>query len=151
MKISLRGISRDDGPRIVRWRNRTDVRKWFWNSKRITLAEHNAWFDDYDNDVGQHRWIIEVDGKPVGSVGFTDRFANSAKLTIYIGEPKARGKGVAVAALEMAFKEGRNLGLYYITAEVKSKNKAALNLYAKVGFRVTAKTDEAVTMQKELT
>lgn len=76
-------------------------------------------------------------GNHVGNLIFDrlDEYLSSARLSIYIGEPEARGSGVGSRALRMgvekAFKE---LSLNKIWLIVHVQNNPAIRTYLKTGF-----------------
>lgn len=136
------GIIKDrDLVRLVAWRNRHDVARWFWNQPRLTIAKQLEWFDRYEHDPSQVRFIIyDRDGKPIGSCGLTDIYPMEgvADVTIYIGEPWARGKGYASAALRSLIHYAflwHNPTLRRLTAKVFADNEASLRLFEGLGFK----------------
>jgi RimJ/RimL family protein N-acetyltransferase len=149
MRITLRELARSDSALVVKWRNRWDVRRWFWDTRKTTIRKQEAWFDQYWRESLEYRWIIEVDGIPAGSVGFGPRMANGSGVSIYIGEPGFRRKGVAKKALRLAMNDGVHLGLHYYTAEIKPGNKASVALFASCGFKMKRRDDEMVVMEGE--
>jgi [ribosomal protein S18]-alanine N-acetyltransferase len=52
--------------------------------------------------------------------------------------PEERRRGVAAALLERILAEGRKLGAFRATLEVRRSNEAALALYKRLGFSVEA-------------
>ena len=143
-RLALRPVEPADLPRIVRWRNRPDVRRNIFNQPRLTLAAQRAWFKCYLADRGQVRFVVDAkEFGPIGVFALTDLRAaeGSAQLGVVIGEPKARGKGLAREALELLldfgfrkWKTGGPRGLNRVTAEVFDFNEPAIALYHKVGF-----------------
>jgi len=82
--------------------------------------------------------IVErTSGRSVGTIGLShiERTHRRAEYGILIGEPGARGKGLAAEAsrllLDYAF---RVLGLVRVYLHVFHDNEAAIRLYERVGF-----------------
>ena len=78
------------------------------------------------------------DGRHVGNVVLDqfDTHLQTARIFIYIGEPCARGQGIASAALRMAIARGfEQHKLYRIWLTVHERNARAISLYEKLGFR----------------
>jgi len=136
--VLLRPIAAADNPRLVAWRNSDDVRLKSFNQPPFTLEKQETWYAQYLHDPGQIRFIIEHrELGPVGCCGLTDirREEATAALAIYLGEPAARGRGLAREALELLIAYAwRDLRLHRITAEVFADNPAAAKLYEKAGF-----------------
>jgi RimJ/RimL family protein N-acetyltransferase len=143
-RLALRPIEPADLPLIVRWRNRPDVRRNIFNQPRLTLAAQRAWYRRYLADRTQVRFVVDArELGPIGTFGLTDLrpAEGSAQLAVLIGEPKARGKGLAREALELLldfgfrkWKTGGHPGLNRVTAEVFDFNGPAVALYRKAGF-----------------
>jgi diamine N-acetyltransferase len=82
-------------------------------------------------------FAIILDGRHVGNVVLDriDSVARTARLSIYVGEPAARGRGIGRAALEaaIAFAFDR-LQLNKVWLVVHSENRAAIKAYRAAGF-----------------
>ncbi len=156
-RLALRPIEPRDNALIVRWRNRPDVRRNIFNQPRLTLAAQRAWFKRYLADRSQVRFI--VDSKelgPVGTFGLTDLREGDAQLAVLLGEPRARGKGLAREAIELLldfgfrnWRIGGRPGLNRVTAEVFDHNEPAIALYRKVGFAPEGRLRRAHWDQRE--
>jgi RimJ/RimL family protein N-acetyltransferase len=78
------------------------------------------------------------EGRHIGNVVLDqlDTHLQTARISIYIGEPSARGKGLAAEALRMALARGfAQHRLHRIWLTVHERNAPALALYARAGFR----------------
>lgn len=96
--ISLRKITRDDTPLVIKWRNNERVRSHFIYRETFTTESHEKWLRE-KVDTGRVLQLIicenNRDYRPVGSVYFI--FGNDdrteAEYGIFIGEDDAVGKG----------------------------------------------------------
>jgi RimJ/RimL family protein N-acetyltransferase len=144
-RLALRPIAPADLSLMVGWRNRPDVRRNIYNQPRLTIAAQRVWFGNYLADRSQVRFIADSKALgPIGVFGLTDLrpAEGSALLGALLGEPAARGQGLACEALELLldfgfrrWDTGSSLGLNRVTAEVFDHNKPAIALYQKVGFK----------------
>jgi RimJ/RimL family protein N-acetyltransferase len=135
--IELREITAEDSERLFRWRLEPEVDRWMYSSPPSREA-HRAWFAGYLADPNRSGWIILEGGAPAGSMmleGVT-KPQRRAKLSWYIGEADARGRGAGRAAqvlgLDLAF--GR-YGMRKVWSEVVVGNVTALKALAASGFR----------------
>lgn len=80
-------------------------------------------------------FVYEIDKKIVGSLILLKR-KNSQRLRIYSisVDPDFRGKGIASKLLSQAEKAATDQNLKALTLEVKSTNRAAIDLYVRFGF-----------------
>lgn len=142
-RVVLRPVRSRDNRRILEWRNSMEVLGSFFTEEKSTLERQKTWYRTYLLDPAQVRFVIEARGLgPVGCCGFTDidEESASAKLTVFLGEARARGKGLARQALEVLLGWGfSQRGLARVTAEVFADNERAIRLYEKLGFEETAK------------
>ena len=99
-----------------------------------TLARTLEWMGKDSVDA---RAIFHA-GQHIGNVVLDqlDTHLQTARISIYLGEPSARGKGLAAEALRLALARGfAQHRLYRIWLTVHERNGPALALYARVGFR----------------
>jgi diamine N-acetyltransferase len=148
--VSLRLIDKDDLPMTLTWRNRDNIRKWFFHTEPIALENHISWFNKYLHLNDDFIFIIEYDNKPVGQVSlynidWQNRDGEYGRLMI--GEDFARGKGVSKSAsmllLDIGFHE---LELEKIHLEVKRDNIAAQKIYNYCGFSVSNESNDVLYM-----
>lgn len=125
---------------MVRWRNQPVVRTGYFYRARISLAGQRRWLAKTLARPDARLWVIEVPpGRAVGMIGLYDivRPARSAEFGwLVIGEPDARGRGVATEAMRQVLRYGFDrLRLHRVTLLVRPGNAAVRRLYRHFGFR----------------
>lgn len=147
-KVELRPVSKDDMQTLLDWRNKDEIRNGFIQSEKITMADHLKWFERYLNKPGDIMFIIEENSllnKPVGSIALYDIDQDSETAEfgrLMIGEPEAKGKGIAKSATFLLCEFGfRELQLKSVYLEVFSDNFTAFKLYERSGFRKVGERD----------
>ena len=136
--ISLRNIRYEDTDLIVRWRNSEAVRCNFFYREEFTAETHLKWMDTKVKNGEVVQYIIEVDGRPVGSTYFRDidRKNLSAEYGVFIGED-VRGRGIGTEALRLTLdKAVSELGLKHIIARAIEGNNASINCFFHAGFTI---------------
>lgn len=94
------------------------------------------------------RFFVYEDGEVMGYMGMYT-VAGEGSVTNVATHPDHRRKGVALALVENSVKIGKELGLDYITLEVRESNAPAVKLYEKCGFRVMGKRKGFYSSPKE--
>ncbi len=139
-KVSLRMITEDDTPLVVKWRNNERVRNNFVFREHFTEELHYNWLRTkvFTGEVVQMIICENVnDYRPVGSVYFRyeDMGKTEAEYGIFIGEDDAIGKGygneTAVLAVEYAREE---LKIKRLMLRAFTSNEAAIKSYEHAGF-----------------
>ena len=152
--IYLRYMTVEDTDKIVAWRNSEAVRSRFIYRERFTTEGHLSWIKNMVEPGRVIQTIIcdlETD-EPLGSVYIRDidRQHKNAEYGIFIGEERARGRGVGTAAcrlmLKYCFEEE---GLHRVFLRVLSDNAPAIGSYEKAGFRREAFLREDVCLEGE--
>ena len=143
--VRIRPLVRDDAKAVVAWRNRPEVAAELFSATAPTIEGHLAWFDTLCRRTDRLEFIIELDEQPVGTIGLSalDFGRGEAEYGILLGEPAARGKGVALLAsqalLRYAFSD---LAMGLIRLELFADNVAARRLYDRLGFVESAPPPE---------
>ena len=150
--VSIRSIQDRDTSLIVRWRNLDTVRSKFIFQEKFTEALHRNWMKTKVKTGDAVQFIIELDGRPVGSVYLRDidTYNKKAEFGIFIGEDYARGYGVGKEAtrqiIEYAF---NHLNLNKIFLRVFEENVVAISCYKNVGFKYEGCAREDVIVNGE--
>ncbi len=133
----LREVESSDLDRLRAWRDAPEIRRWFFDASPVSAEQQLAWFNRYLADEGDVLYVIEADGRPVGTIGLAsiDRRQGTAELGRMLIEASARRRGWARQAvrilLEYAF---GTVGLHRVYCEVHEENVAARALYRDCGF-----------------
>ena len=138
-RVLLRRMGREDAEDVVRMRSEPEVQAQLFSKRPPTLDEHLRWLAGVQARDDRHEFMIveRTSGRSVGTIGLShiERTHRRAEYGILIGEPGARGKGLAAEAsrllLDYAF---RVLGLVRVYLHVFHDNEAAIRLYERVGF-----------------
>ena len=136
--ITLRKITYADTDMIVRWRNSEAVRCNFFYREEFSAETHLRWMETKVKSGEVVQYIIEVDGRPVGSTYFRDidRGRASAEYGVFIGED-VRGRGIGTEALKLTLdKAVSELGLRHIIARAIEGNDASINCFLHAGFTI---------------
>ena len=152
--IYLRPITRQDTKFIVAWRNSDAVRSRFIYREPFTEEGHEHWLETMV-DTGKAIQMIVCDlatDQPLGSVFVrdVDRKHSKAEYGIFLGEEKARGRGIGTAAaklmLRFCFVEEQ---FHRIYLRGLSDNVPAIRSYEKAGFVKEAHLRESVFLDEE--
>ena len=139
--VTLRPMSYDDVPHLVRWGSDPEFRHYQWGQKPGTFEEKKAraWIERMSRPGDSACWVIEHDGRPIGFANYRDFHpkGKSAEVGIGIGEPDLWGKHLGRDALETLVRYLFNgLGLHRVGLSVVAFNDRAISMYKAVGFEV---------------
>jgi RimJ/RimL family protein N-acetyltransferase len=104
-----------------------------------SLDRTRAWIEQAAADPATMPFAIEWNGRHVGNVVLDriDRYLGTCRLSIYVGETDARGKGVGRTAVQRAVEHAfKSLGLNKVWLTVHVHNAAAIAAYVAAGFAV---------------
>jgi len=139
-RVLLRRMCREDTADVVRMRAEPEVQAQLFSERPPTIEEHLRWLADMEARGDRHEFMIveRASGRSVGTIGLSriDLVNRRAEYGVLIGEPGARGKGLAAEAsrLLLAYAFG-TLGLRRVYLHVLARNADALRLYRRVGFQ----------------
>jgi len=135
--VSLREITDNDTPLILKWRNSEFVRNNFVIREPFTERSQKKWLSGVIAKGKAVQYIILSGNSPVGSVYIKDiDYAHrNGEFGIYIGEKDFTGKGLSFSAtkeiLKIAFEK---LKLHRVYLRVFPDNIPAIKTYEKAGF-----------------
>ena len=81
-------------------------------------------------------WVVEEDGKMVGSLGLTDEGDGEARVRWFLVEPSLRGQGLGRVLLDELFAKVEQAAYTRITLETFSDLEAAAHLYREHGLEL---------------
>lgn len=152
--IRLRLLEEADLPITLNWRNQDHIRRWFIYSEIITPEQHRLWFENYCKRDNDFVFIIEETheiNQPVGQISLYDIDWVQGRAEygrLMIGNPAARGKGIARTASEMLLSLGfEQFNLEEIYLEVFQDNESAIKVYRAVGFLPIGEKENLLKMQ----
>jgi RimJ/RimL family protein N-acetyltransferase len=138
-QIQLVRLHQRHAEAMYRWMCDPVVRENVGVRSEPSLARTGAWIEQATQDPTVAPFAIELDGVHVGNV-VLDRIDNhlaTCRLSIYVGEPLARGKGVGRAAVERAVEHAfYSLELNKVWLTVHVHNAPAIAAYVAAGFAV---------------
>jgi RimJ/RimL family protein N-acetyltransferase len=95
-------MQRDDAADVVRMRAEPEVEAQLFSQRPPTIDEHLRWLADVDVRGDRHEFMIveRTSGRSVGTIGLSriEPLHRRAEYGVLIGEPGARGKGLASEA-----------------------------------------------------
>ena len=145
-EVALRPLTEGDTALVVAWRNLPEIHSQLFSPRPPTEEEHRAWFARYQQRQDRRELVIELEGRPVGTIGLANLDLGDGRgdYGIALGVPEARGRGVALRASRLLLEFGFEvLGLQTIRLELWSDNLAARKLYDRLGFVLAPTQPEA--------
>ena len=141
--VKLRYIELEDTDNIVKWRNKSFVKKNLYSQENLTPDQHINYYNSRIKTGKVKQFIIlAFDGIEYQAIGTTflkniDGDSSKAEFGIFIGNEKAMGKGYGSQAtlltVDYAFRE-LELNRVYLT--VLADNYSAIKAYQKCGFEI---------------
>ena len=128
----LRKVKFNDKIHLFNWVNQLDsLSVKIENKNKVSLAEHERWFNERLDDKNTHIWIIEnKSGISLGQIRFQKKNTKYYDIDIYIIEIE-RQKGLASKALNKAMQISKPI---FLRALVKKNNIRSYDFFLKNGF-----------------
>ncbi|TKH10399.1 GNAT family N-acetyltransferase [Bacillus wiedmannii] len=140
-KLSIRKIKESDIELIRKWRNQSEIKKYFINTENISELEQQKWFENYLLKQDDIMFIVEekVNFKTaIGTVALYNINPNNNSVELgrlMIGSIPAQGKGLGKQATILAcIYAFEVLKSSYIYLCVFRNNIKAIKLYKSIGF-----------------
>jgi len=140
-RVRLRPLAAEDADAVVRWRNEPSVAQQMFSPPPVSREAHLRWFERARVGGDREEFIIlwRASGAEaaVGTIGLShiEPQHGRAEYGILIGDPSARGQGVARAASELLLDYAFGpRGLERVYLQAFADNAAALQLYVRLGF-----------------
>ncbi|WP_426736359.1 GNAT family N-acetyltransferase [Myxococcus faecalis] len=138
-ELRLVPITAIHAPAMSQWMKDPEVRRGVGIRAEASLARTEDWIAQASlPGSGVRGFAILVDEHHVGNVVLDrlDSHLSTARLSIYIGEPEARGRGMGRRAVREALAHAfEALKLFKVWLTVHEENVAARSTYLSLGFR----------------
>ena len=137
--LRLRPVDQGDARRMRAWMDDPQVSRNLGLQTRPTLAKTRAWIAQASESPSVSALAIEAAGRHVGNLVFDrlDRYLSTARLSIYIGEPAARLRGLGTRALRLGLQHAfTKLRMRKVWLVVHCQNTPAIRAYLNVGFTI---------------
>lgn len=126
MEVSLRPFAEADRQLLDRWAER--IKSETYMSRYVP-----------DPETCLLWWVIQAEGRDVGTVWLESAEPHAAVLGILLGDPALFGKGIGRRAIELALDQAcRMAPLQVARLNVRAENKRAISCYERCGFHVVA-------------
>ncbi|HEV8534260.1 MAG TPA: GNAT family N-acetyltransferase [Candidatus Limnocylindria bacterium] len=148
-RVTLRPMTHDDAPRLVRWSADADFAWNQWGRAPGRFGDADVarqWIDRFGERAGMP-FAIEHEGRPIGFASYRDLEpkARSAEVSIGIGEKALWGRALGREALALLVRHlVLDLRVHRVSLHVLAYNDRAINSYKAVGFRVEGLERDAV-------
>ena len=131
----IRMMITDDLDIVLAWRNHDDIRRFMYTTHKITMPEHQRWFELAARSPHKHLLIFEANKSPMGFIQLDQlRGGPVAEWGFYAAPdaPKGIGKRLGKTALRYAFE---TLGLHKICGQALSYNESSIRFHDALGFQ----------------
>lgn len=130
--VSLREITADAAPLIVKWRNDPANARWFPKQEPWTVSGHCAWYRDvYLTDPSQNLYLVCRNDVPVGTVGMSIRKGSGEVERVMLGDKSLAHGGIMREGLRQLMGA---YGLERYWLRVMPDNEIAIRFYEGLGF-----------------
>ena len=104
--VSLRFVTFDDAAFLMELNNDLEIAKYvIGNPKQVTLQEQMLWMKNLRLETGTKRFIVEHEGKSVGTVIISNIDTSNLIANVNIKLHKnARGKGIGKQSIKQALR-----------------------------------------------
>jgi RimJ/RimL family protein N-acetyltransferase len=136
--VELAPLSLEAAPRMLAWMQDAEVAGNIGLSREPSLEGTLAWLEKAQAAETVIAFAILLRGQHVGNVVFDqlERHLGLARLSVYLGEAEARGKGVGMAGMFLALGEWfAQPGWHKVWLTVHVENQAAIRTYERLGFQ----------------
>jgi len=136
--ITLRRAELRDCRTIFNWRNHPEVRRHFFDPRRLSYEEHEKWFKSSLEKKDRFIFLAYRGDHAVGVLRFDilDEMPGTAEVDIYVA-PDYQGRGLGKSILHEGERWVKKSGnIQKLVAKVKDENEASLRMFRACGFSV---------------
>jgi RimJ/RimL family protein N-acetyltransferase len=121
------------------WMKDPDISENLGLNHEPSLEKTVSWIQHALETADAWPYAVLLDGQHVGNVVFDqiDKHLNSARLSVYLGPPSVRGRGVGFTGMYLAIQEVfKQRSIHKIWLTVHARNHRAIQAYVCLGFQV---------------
>lgn len=135
----MRKLQKDDLYRTHEWLHRPDIQSKIGVKTPFTLEQQERWFEKLQQDASKivFALCLRKEGSHIGNVSLDmiDPRHSNARLSIFLAEQSARGKGYGTEAMELLQQYAFTvLKLHKIWCKTDVDDPTVLSFYEKLGF-----------------
>jgi spore coat polysaccharide biosynthesis predicted glycosyltransferase SpsG/ribosomal protein S18 acetylase RimI-like enzyme len=133
--VRFRTATEGDSERLRAWRNDPEVVAASRSPDPIGLEEHERWLEAVLEDPDRLLFVVEEDGRPVGSVRF-DASGDEAEINIAVAAShRGSGLGARIIRESSELLLGAYPSLRRVIAEVQTNNRRSALAFERAGYR----------------
>lgn len=135
--VALESLKLEHAEDMCRWAKDPEIAGNVGIRGPVSLESTRNWISKAQADDTRLAFAVTLDGRHVGNVvlDHLDRTTRDARLSIYVGDPEARGRGVGRAAVRLALREAFGpQDLERVWLIVHAENAGAIAAYVSAGF-----------------
>lgn len=145
--IYLRKLEETDLDRTWKWINEPDIYLTIGICIPVTKTAQKRWFNQLDASSSKIVFAIclKEEDKHVGnaSLDLIDHRHRNARLSIFVADPKLRGKSIGTRAMKLLIEYAfKFLNLHRLYCKTTAGNEKVINFYKKLGFQDEGKLRE---------
>jgi RimJ/RimL family protein N-acetyltransferase len=140
-KVTLKPATLKNASTFVQWFKDPEVIK-YTTILPLSLKDEIEWLRKVKRNKDEEIWSIFVDGKLIGNTGAHDLKNKDRHFTVglVIGNKNYWGKGYGTDAFQTLIKYLlKNKKAKKLILDVRTKNKSAIKVYKKCGFKIIKK------------
>ena len=147
----LRNVNINDKNITFYWANDPLIRKYSINKSKISFADHLNWLHNKINDIDSEYYILELNGKPIGSIRFDELLSKNSKIN-YLIDSAYFGKGYGKYILDEGIKKLKDKfpEIISVYGVVYKQNIASLKIFEKLNFERHENSDSKIIYKKNI-
>jgi RimJ/RimL family protein N-acetyltransferase len=134
--LDLRAATMDDCDMIYKWRNDSRVRKFFFDPRELSHAEHRDWLTKSLQRDDRFLLIASDRSGAVGIIRFDEKSEQpgTAEIDVFV-DPERHGQGLGTEILRAGEHWiQKNTRIRHFTAKVLADNLASIRIFTRCGF-----------------